>query len=171
MAAGGSVMTAAETLAHFRSTDRKIYLYDTFAGMTPPGAHDIDYFGNDQSKVDPRLLYWPDTGHYELIQKNLGLCRYPYDRFVLVKGPVEDTLPGVMPDKIAFMRLDTDFYESTKQELLHLYPRLVSGGVVTIDDYGHFLGVRKATDDYFATCRDRVYLHRIDYTARTGVKP
>jgi O-methyltransferase len=167
---GGSVMATAETLAHFRSTERKIYVYDTFEGMTPPGAHDVDYHGNHQSTLDPSLLYWPGSGHYQEIEQKLHGCAYPYDRFVLVKGPVEKTLPGVMPDKIASLRLDTDFYESTKQELVHLYPRVVSGGVVTIDDYGHFLGARKAVDDYFATCRDRVLLHRIDYTARTGVK-
>jgi hypothetical protein len=171
VAAGGSVLTAAETLVHFGSTDRKIYLYDTFTGMTPPGIHDVDYAGVHQSNLDPRLLYWPDEGHYELIQNHLRLCRYPYDRFVLVKGPVQETLPTKMPEKIAYLRLDTDFYDSTKHELIHLYPRLVSGGVLTIDDYGHFLGARKATDEYFAACPDRIRLHRIDYTARTGIKP
>jgi hypothetical protein len=170
VAAGGSVMAAAETLVHFQSTDRPIYLYDTFEGMTPPCEYDIDYTGVHQSELDPRALYWPDAGHYELIQKNLRLTRYPYDRFVLVKGPVEQTLPGVMPEAIAFLRLDTDFYHSTRQELIHLFPRVVSGGVLTIDDYGHFLGARKATDDYFATCADRILLHRIDYCTRTGVK-
>ena len=168
--AGGSVMTAAETLSHFHSTERKIYLYDTFEGMTPPGPHDFDLLGNHCSTVDPARLYWPGNYHYELIQKNLRLCRYPYDRFVLVKGAVEETLPGVMPDRIAYLRLDTDFYEPTKQELVHLFPRLVPGGVITIDDYGHYLGARKAADEYFATCRDRVLLHRVDYTGRTGVK-
>ena len=168
--AGGSVMTAAETLSHFHSTERRIYLYDTFEGMTPPGVHDVDLHGNRCSEVDPSHLYWPGSFHYELIQTNLRLCRYPYDKFILVKGAVEETLPGVMPDRIAYLRLDTDFYESTRQELVHLYPRLVPGGVITIDDYGHYLGARKAADEYFATCRDRVLLHRVDYTGRTGVK-
>jgi hypothetical protein len=167
---GGSVMAAAESLTYFGCTKRKIYVYDTFEGMTPPGAHDFDYYGNHQSTIDASLLYWPGTGHYDEIREKLYLCRYPYDHFVLVKGPVEETLPGIMPDRIAFLRLDTDFYESTRQELLHLYPRVVSGGVVTIDDYGHFLGARKAVDDYFATCPDRLLLHRIDYSARSGVK-
>jgi O-methyltransferase len=166
---GGAVMTAAETLAHFQSTERKIYLYDTFAGMTPPGDHDSDLFGKHCSTY-PSHMYWPNTDHYERTQRNLRLCRYPYDRFVLVKGPVEETLPGVAPDKIAYLRLDTDFYGPTKQELVHLFPRLVPGGVITIDDYGHFLGARKATDEYFASCPDRVLLHRVDYTGRTGVK-
>jgi O-methyltransferase len=170
VALGGAVMTAAETLTHFQSTERKIYLYDTFAGMTQPGAHDFDLFGKHCSTLDPLAMYWPDGSHYERIQKNLRLCRYPYDRFVFVKGPVEETLPGVVPDKIAYLRLDTDFYEPTKQELVHLFPRLVAGGVITIDDYGSYLGARKATDEYFATCPDQVLLHRVDYTGRTGVK-
>lgn len=168
--AGGSVMTAAETLSHFQSTQRKIYLYDTFEGMTPPGAYDVDLAGKHCSTMDPSHLYWPGPFHYELIQKNLRLCGYPYDHFVLVKGPVQETLPGVMPEKIAYLRLDTDFYEPTRHELLHLFPRLVPGGVITIDDYGHYLGARKAADEYFATCRDAVLLHRVDYTGRSGVK-
>lgn len=167
---GGSVMAAAETLWHFQSTERNIYLYDTFDGMTPPSAYDVDLFGNDFSKVDRSLLNWSASYHCELIERHLRLCRYPYDRFIFVKGAVEETLPGVMPDKIAYLRLDTDFYEPTKQELVHLYPRLLPGGVITIDDYGHYLGARKAADEYFATCRDKVLLHRIDYTGRSGVK-
>jgi hypothetical protein len=168
---GGSVMAAAESLAHFGCTDRTIYLYDTFAGMSPPGLYDVDHAGNRMAEREPSLLYWPNMGHLQAVQRNMRQVRYPFDRFVFVEGPVEETLLKKVPETIAFLRLDTDWYESTKQELIYLYPHLVSGGVLTIDDYGHFKGARKATDEYFAGCAERMLLHRIDYTARTGVKP
>ena len=83
---------------------------------------------------------------------------------------VEDTLPAQAPERIALLRLDTDWYESTKHELEQLYPRLADGGVLIIDDYGHYEGARQAVDEYFAETGERVLLNRIDYTGRIAVK-
>jgi len=66
------------------------------------------------------------------------------------------------------LRLDTDWYESTRLELELLYPRLVAGGIISIDDYGYWRGARPAVDEYFAGRRP--FLHRIDYTGRLLVK-
>jgi hypothetical protein len=66
---------------------------------------------------------------------------YPLERVHYVKGKVEHTIPGTAPERIALLRLDADRYESTKHELRHLYPRLSRGGVLTIDDYGAWLGI------------------------------
>ena len=74
-------------------------------------------------------------------------------------------------DKIALLRLDTDFYESTKHELETLYDLLVPGGVLIMDDYGHFMGARKAADDYFNDRGIRMLLNRTDYSGRMGIKP
>ena len=90
-------------------------------------------------------------------------------RLHLVRGMVEDTIPADVPDQIAVLRLDTDWYESTRHELVHLYPRLASGGVLIIDDYGHWQGARRAVDEFFAT--EPVLLQRIDYTGRLALKP
>ena len=74
---------------------------------------------------------------------------YPPDRVRYVKGPVERTIPDRLPGgPIALLRLDTDWYESTRHELLHLFPLLSPGGVLIIDDYGHWSGARKAVDEY-----------------------
>jgi hypothetical protein len=88
----------------------------------------------------------------------------------LCKGPVEKTLLNKknLPKKISLLRLDTDFYESTKIELEILYPLLVKKGVLIIDDYGHWKGARKAVDEYFKNCYNCV--HRIDYTCRLIIK-
>ena len=74
-----------------------------------------------------------------------------------------------MPTKLFLLRLDTDWYESTKHELIHLSPLLSPGGVLIINDYGHWQGSRKAVDEYFAEQNRRVYLYRIDYSGRTTV--
>jgi hypothetical protein len=68
------------------------------------------------------------------------------------------------------LRLDTDWYESTKHELVHLYPRLSPGGVLILDDYGHYEGARRAVDEYFEQVGERPLLTRVDYTGRVGVK-
>lgn len=87
----------------------------------------------------------------------------------MVKGKVEDTLPGTLPSKISLLRLDTDWYESTKHELQHLYPLLVKNGVLIVDDYGAWQGARKAVDEYFKDIPN-VFLGRIDYTGRIVIK-
>ena len=79
-------------------------------------------------------------------------------------------MPGQAPDEIAILRLDTDWYESTQHELRHLFPRLTRGGVIIIDDYGHWRGARQAVDEYLAQHQIPLLLHRIDYTGRIGVK-
>jgi hypothetical protein len=88
-----------------------------------------------------------------------------------VKGRVEDTLPASAPEQISLLRLDTDWYESTRHELQHLYPRLARRGVLIIDDYGHWQGARQATDEYLAEHRIPLLLNRIDPTARIALKP
>jgi hypothetical protein len=104
------------------------------------------------------------------VKANLASTGYPAERVRLVKGKVEDTIPVVAPPEIALIRLDTDWYESTRHSLDHLYPRLAAGGVLMIDDYGHWKGSKQATDDYFARNASPILLSRIDYTGRMGVK-
>ncbi len=95
---------------------------------------------------------------------------YPENRVHFVKGPVENTIPEHAPKGIALLRLDTDFYSSSKHELVHLFPRLASGGVLLLDDYGHWEGQRIAMDEYLAETGIPILLNRLDYTARIGVK-
>ena len=80
-------------------------------------------------------------------------------------------MPAEAPEEIALLRLDTDWYSSTKHELEHLYPRLAPGGVLILDDYGHWQGARRAVDEYFADNRITLLLNRVDGTARIAVKP
>lgn len=103
----------------------------------------------------------------EEVKANMLQTGYPAANIVWVKGKVEETIPATIPAQIALLRLDTDWYESTRHELQHLYPLLSSKGVLLIDDYGAWQGARKATDEFFG---NRVYLHRIDWTGRLLIK-
>jgi hypothetical protein len=92
------------------------------------------------------------------------------DNIFLIKGNVEQTLleEKNLPEKISILRLDTDWYASTKIELEMLYKRLVKGGILIIDDCGHWQGARKAVDEYFKN--KNIWLHYVDYTCRYIIK-
>ena len=80
------------------------------------------------------------------------LC-YPEEYLHYIKGMVQDTLPNpeLLPkEPIAILRLDTDWYESSKIELDKLYPLVTKNGVVILDDYFHWAGQRQAVDEYLA---------------------
>ena len=167
---GGSSMLMAYTLLEAGISNRKIYLYDTFEGMTKPGEMDGQEEKDqwDRGKVTDTLnnmCYSP----IEEVKANMNKTGYPVENIVLVKGKVEETVPGTIPSKISLLRLDTDWYESTKHELIHLYPLLEKHGVLIVDDYGAWQGARKATDEYF-TSIPNTFLGRIDYTGRIVIK-
>ena len=103
------------------------------------------------------------------MRKNLDLTGLPRDRFHLVKGRVEDTIPESMPDNISMLRLDTEWHESTAHELKYMFPVLSSGGALIIDDYGHWRGSCEATDEYFAV-EGNILLNRLDCSGRIGIK-
>jgi hypothetical protein len=105
------------------------------------------------------------------VRANLALTGYPEQLIHLVPGMVEETIPDAAPATIALLRLDTDWYASTRHELVHLWPRLVSGGVCIIDDYGHWQGSRQAVDEYLAEQNLTVLMHRLDYSGRLIIKP
>ncbi len=167
---GGSCMLMAYTLMENGVTDRKIWLYDTFSGMAQPGENDGDAEKAEweQNKITEEKNNWC-LGEREEVEQNLQLTGYPTDNFRLIKGKVEDTIPATIPSKIAILRLDTDWYDSTKHELAYLYPLLQKRGLLIIDDYGAWQGARKATDEYFSK-NGPVFLNRIDYTGRLVIK-
>lgn len=173
---GGSMMAAAKTLLKLNSTERGLYLFDTFAGMTRPSAKDGSRFGSETPEESFAKLQNSDGtsrwcfGSLEEVRRNMSSTGYPEGKIHFVKGPVENTIPAQAPKEIALLRLDTDFYESSKHEMFHLFPRLSPGGVLILDDYGHWEGQRLAVDEYLAENKIKVLLNRLDYTGRIGVK-
>lgn len=174
---GGSVLAMILTLQELGVSDRDIHLYDTFEGMTAPTERDVspfhppalDLWEQAQGRPWPEL-FDPQTFNEAAVRETLLATAYPEERLHLIRGPVEETLPQHAPDLLALLRLDTDWYESTRHELLHLYPRLSDGGVLIVDDYGHWEGCRQAVDEYFADHVAPPLLNRIDYAGRIAVK-
>lgn len=168
---GGSAMAMAMTLVRRGDTSRQVYLYDTFTGMTPPEKEDQDFNGTTAEKL---LVQDPDNyrceASMEEVSANMSNTGYPASQINLIKGPVEETIPSIIPEKIALLRLDTDWLASTRHEMIHLFPRLVQGGIIIIDDYGHWKGSRQAVDEYLSEHNIRLFLSRIDYSGRIGVK-
>jgi O-methyltransferase len=171
---GGSSMAVALTLAQLGETMRDLYLYDTFEGMTPPTGVDRAADGTPAQTYYDRELN--ETGGWcvaglDDVRQNMASTGYPQARVHFVKGTVETTIPRHVPNgPVALLRLDTDWYESTKHELIHLFPRVSEGGVLIIDDYGHWEGARKAVDEYLGGLTRTFYVHRIDYSGRLLLK-
>jgi O-methyltransferase len=167
---GGTMMAAALRLMEHGEA-RGLWLYDTFEGMPEP---DPQIDGKDahrrwkESRPAGAGSDWCLAG-IDDVAANMAATGYPSERMRFVAGKVEDTIPETMPDRIGLLRLDTDWYASTRHELEHLAPRVVSGGVVLVDDYGHWAGAREAVDEWTGGCGFPVLWHRTDYTGRAAV--
>ena len=177
VAKGGSTMAMAYTLLELKIRDRDLYLYDTFEGMPEPEDVDRGRFGEAAARswrkrhdAEGRST-WINHG-LDDVRTNLALTGYPQEKLHFVKGKVEDTLPReAPPGAIALLRLDTDWYASTKAELDCLYPKLVRGGIIIIDDYFRWQGARKAVDEYGTAHNIPIFWVRVDDSSVIGVKP
>lgn len=164
---GGSAMLMALTLAAM-GEHRDIYLYDTFAGMPEPGANDLSPYEPPAHSIWKKKPEGWCVATVDEVRENMASTGYAMDRIHLVPGMVEDTLPSSKHERIAMLRLDTDWYQSTLCELEILYPRIVPGGVLLIDDYGHWRGSAKAVNEYF---KGSLLFSPLDYSGRIAVKP
>jgi O-methyltransferase len=158
---GGSMQAAALTLIECGDTQRDLHLYDTFEGMTPPEEVDRRRDGTaaaellESSSRDSRI--WA-VATLEDAQAGMTEIGYPPEHVHFHPGRVEDTIPRDAPESVALLRLDTDWYASTRHELDHLYDRLSPGGVLIIDDYGYWEGSRRATEEFLAQSGARLLL-------------
>jgi O-methyltransferase len=171
---GGMMMLVAKVLLGLGSSERDLYLYDAFEGMPPASEVDVRFDGRTTEEVKAMEGVngaWCLASEHE-VTSNLQAIGYPAEKIHVVAGYVEDTLPATMPEQISILRLDTDWYASTRHELEHLYPRLSAGGILILDDYGYWKGSKKAVDEYFASlCGIRPMLQRIDHSGRLVIKP
>ncbi|MFJ4877804.1 TylF/MycF/NovP-related O-methyltransferase [Streptomyces sp. NPDC088745] len=170
---GGSMQACAKTLLAEGVEDRELYLFDTFEGMTPPTEEDKRLDGKSAAQL--LEVYGKDRPIWAVaslddVKSGFEKVPYPAERLHYVQGKVEDTVPEQAPEQISILRLDTDWYASTKHELKHLYSRLVSGGVLLIDDYGYWQGSRQAVDEFLEETGEQLLLLRMD-EGRIAVKP
>jgi O-methyltransferase len=170
---GGSMMAVARTLLRENDTSRNLYLFDTFEGMPPPSKVDVNPEGQSAESVlrrsDRSSAVWAHAALDE-VKRAMAPVGYDAGKTHYVKGKVEDTIPAGAPQRIALLRLDTDWFESTWHEMVHLYPRLSSAGVLLLDDYGWWRGARKAVDKYLTEHGVNLLLNVIDLEGRIAVK-
>ena len=172
---GGSMMAVAKTLLNLNHLTRELYLFDTFEGMPKPSDVDMSDRGIkasdkfEKNRINDNSSRW---AYATLDETKKAMYSVGYDKRKIhfIKGKVEETIPDKAPDVISLLRLDTDFYESTIHELIHLFPRLSKHGILIIDDYGSWMGAKKAVDTYIAQNNLCLYLNRIDNTGRLCVK-
>ncbi len=173
---GGSVMLMALALGRARIADRGLWLYDTFTGLPRPDpVLDVDVLGNraidgwEPRHIEDGRTYWAFAEEAD-VRRNMAATGYPATRLRFVRGMVEETIPADSPTGIAILRIDTDWHASYRHILEHLYDRVVRGGIVIFDDYGQFLGARRAVDDFR---RERAIVSpmlRVDFSCRLMVK-
>ena len=162
---GGNILGIMEYL-HYYNINKNIWLFDTFEGMTEPEENDVDLNNNHASK----MLHIPVVLAYspiDEVKNNLSKSEFNKNNLRFIVGDVSKTLlnKNNVPENISILRLDTDWYKSTKDELVVLYPKLVNNGVLIVDDYGHWKGSKQAVDEYFDG--KNIVIESIDYT---GIK-
>ena len=161
---GLSALILDKILSH--QLDKKLWIYDTFQGMSEPT--EVDISTKNENAVEAfNSLKNETTGcadwckaTIDIVQSTLNLVSKNYPNYCkLIQGKVEDTLPVVdnIPEKISLMRLDTDWYESTKIELDTFYNLLSIGGIIIIDDYRYWQGQKLAVDEFFQTIEKDSY--------------
>lgn len=159
--------------------DRKIYMYDTFDGMTEPTEVDVRTrdkkpfleIARDheaEGRGDSGIVARAGLDH---VKQNFRKAGVGSAALHFIEGDVLASLDVAsnLPVEIALLRLDTDWYESTRKELEVLYPRLQRNGVLLLDDYGYYDGCRQAVDEYFEQV-PRPLLHLDDEYGRSGIK-
>ena len=173
---GGNAIIAAKIFKMYKS-ENKVYLFDTFTGMSEPGKYDVKTSTKSpaQNKYSASKKEGYNNWAYasiEEVKENFKKLNLFDSNVIFIKGKVEDTLvqANQLPNAISFLRLDTDWYESTKIELDILYEKLIPGGILVIDDYANWNGVRKAVDEFFKELVPPIFFTLIDKGARIGVK-
>jgi O-methyltransferase len=174
--AGGSIGLMACVSKRHGNRGRVFHLFDSFEGLPQPSTEDVDVV-NGFREQHPGLA--PDDGDKSDALVAIGACAAPLDevrhlffdvlaidsqQVVIHKGWFQETVPPASASigPVSLLRLDGDWYESTKTCLEGLYDNVVKGGFVIIDDYGHFVGCRKAVDEFLESRALDVQLVDID---------
>lgn len=160
---GGSLLSMILEYEKYQENNRTFHLYDTFSGMTDPTVHDKDLWNNQAELL---LKY---DGTKDVIKAAAGLEEVKanisnYTKYEKIQYHQGDILKNeYYPDKIAILRLDTDWYESTKFELDNFYDKVSVGGIIIVDDYGHWQGCKQAVDEFLAK-HPKIKIKKTDYT-------
>jgi len=157
---GGSAAILARTATHSR-LQRTVWLFDSFQGMPEVTEHD----GMSAGGRSAQSHVGQEVGDVARVNEVLRRVRADTTSVRIVAGWFQDTFPNVAIERIAILNIDADWYESVKLCLETFYDRVVPGGFVSFDDYGHWPGCRKAVDEFFHSRQLAHKLNKVDYTA------
>ena len=145
------------------SSEKALWVFDTFEGLPAPSVLDPDY---ETAKLHTGTC----RGELDEVTALFQQCGLMH-RAKLVKGLFQNTLSESEVESISVLHIDGDWYESVMSCLVHLYDRVSPGGMIQIDDYGHWEGARKAVDEFFQRRGSNIRLRYLDYTGRQFMKP
>lgn len=132
---GGSAAVVSRRLAE----DRKLWLYDSFEGMPE---------SSERDGVHARQFVGEGKANVEEVRQLLLRSGAPEDRLVIRKGLFDDTFRQQLPEKVALLHCDADWYDSVMLVLETFYPLVADGGIIILDDFGYWEGCREAFYDY-----------------------
>ena len=185
---GGSIGLMALANLKYGKERRKLHLFDSFEGICFPeeekdgdkAINEVKPFlrGNEiiNGKLETIKGFYDTLGGNGKIEENANLLelkiKYPREYIYYHKGWFQDTIPSERNqiDKIAILRLDGDWYASTKVSLENLYDKVVTGGFIIIDDYGCYEGCKKAVDEFFLERGISAYLNYSNPSCRYWIK-
>lgn len=165
----GGCIFAAAFVAHSIGTGIPVLAFDTFTGMTLPGPHDTDHSGRPAAAALAESPEWRCACSWLQFWHNHDECGCP-NNVGTIRGDILATVPRHLPRTVSALRLDMDWHDLTAHALAHFPARLENGAPVHIDDYGHWRGARKATDD-FLTANPGHTLEPIDYSGVRLIRP
>ena len=172
---GGSMKLVAHLLLSLGDSDRTLFLYDPIEVVTEPESDlRLELSRNsaigDQPEIERRDVK-SRTVPVEGIREIIAASGYPIEKVKVISNAIENTIPATISQRFALLRLQTNWYPSTKREMELLYPRLSPRGILILDSYGHYQGVCRGVDEYMSRLKEKPLLQRIDYACRLAVKP
>lgn len=151
-------------IAERAKSNRKVWLFDSFEGLPEP---------TDKDGLLAKKFVGECLALLEDVKEIFSKLKINNENIIIKKGWFQDTLPEAKSKigPIAILRLDGDWYESTKSCLDNLYDNVICEGYIVIDDYGHWEGCRKAVDEFLRKRKLNPSLIKIDYTGIYFQKP
>jgi O-methyltransferase len=150
---GGSAAVLASAIRKLPT--KSLWLYDTFQGIPPPTTRD----GPDAEQYTGQFV-----GCMDRVNEVLAFVGFPKERTVIRKGLFNDTFRQPLPQKVALLHLDADWYDGIYAALETFYPLISTGGIVILDDFGHWEGTREAFYDFCKRYDIRPLLERVGHT-------
>lgn len=138
----GSCNGGSAAMMAIAAAGRDVWLFDSWEGLPEPGSDDVAVTGK-------RRAAGANLGHLDRVERLLFKKLHLDPRRVhLIEGWFQETLPATRTGAIGLLHVDADWYESVRYVLESMYDRVAVGGAVQIDDYGHWLGCKRAVDEF-----------------------